>query len=146
MATATKVKPTKEQLKRDLNLSELPSDRFMELLEELGDSPYLTTPNPRSEPDEEWTPERIEAVVQDMFLAKSIGELLEEARKQSDMTMNDVAEKMQVSRGRINQLEQPDANLEIATITRVAQAMGYHVTMTLEPKSKNKKPLKVELK
>jgi transcriptional regulator with XRE-family HTH domain len=80
-----------------------------------------------------------------MLLAQSVGELLEEARKQSGLTMNEVAEKMNVSRGRINQLEQPDANLEVATVTRMAQAMGYKVTMTLEPKSANKVPLKVEL-
>jgi hypothetical protein len=40
----TAIKATKEQVKRDLNLSELPSDRFMELLEQVGDSPYIEGP------------------------------------------------------------------------------------------------------
>jgi DNA-binding XRE family transcriptional regulator len=144
MKTAVKSKPTKEQLKRDLNLDELPDDHFMELLERIGDSPYIEGPGVPGML-EEWTPEQIEAVVQDMFLAQSVSELLEEARKQSGLTMNDVAEKMSVSRGRINQLEHPDANLEVATVTRMAQAMGYKVTIMLEPESADKSPLKVEL-
>jgi plasmid maintenance system antidote protein VapI len=141
---AVKTKRTKQQVYEDLNLDQYPDDEFMELLESVGDSPYIEG---SGVPGllEEWTPEQMEAAVQDMFLAQSVGELLEEARKQSGLTMNDVAEKMNVSRGRINQLEQPDANLEVATVTRMAQAMGYKVTLTLEPQSESKSSLKVEL-
>lgn len=141
----TVVKPTKEQLKQDLNLSELPSDRFMELLELVGDdSRHVVTPRDQGT-SEEWTPTQIEDAVNEMVLAKSVGDLLAEARKQSGMTMNEVAEKMSVTKGRVNQLEHPEASLEVATVARMAQAMGYKLTLTLDPKTPDKHPLKVEL-
>jgi ribosome-binding protein aMBF1 (putative translation factor) len=141
----TAVKPTKEQLKHDLNLSELPSDRFMELLEQLGDDTSPVVTDPAQGPFEEWTPAQIEAAVKEMVLAKSVGELLAEARKQSGLTMTEVAEKMHVTKGRVNQLEHPEANLEVATVARMAGAMGYKMTITLEPETLDKKPLQVVL-
>jgi ribosome-binding protein aMBF1 (putative translation factor) len=142
---AVKTKRTKQQVFEDLNLDRYPDDEFMELLEQLGDdtSPVMT--DPAQGPLEEWTPAQLEAAVKEMVAAKSVGELLAEARKQSSMTMTEVAEKMHVTKGRVNQLEHPEANLEVATVARMAQAMGYKMTITLEPETLDKKLLQVVL-
>jgi plasmid maintenance system antidote protein VapI len=136
-------KRSKQQVYEDLNLDSYPDDEFMELLEEAGDSPYVTSPLPG--PFEEWTPAQIEAAVNEMVLAKSVGDLLAQAREQSGLTMSQVAEAMGVTRGRVNQLEHPEASLEVATVARMAQAMGYKLTLTLEPQASDRQPLKVKL-
>lgn len=139
------IKRTKQQVYEDLNLDSYPDDRFMELLEELGDDTSPVVTDSAQGPFEEWTPAQIEAAVQEMVAAKSVGELLAEARKQSSMTMTEVAEKMHVTKGRVNQLEHPEANLEVATVARMAQAMGYKMTIMLEPETSDKKLLQVVL-
>jgi ribosome-binding protein aMBF1 (putative translation factor) len=111
----------------------------------LGDDtgPVVTNRDPGTR--EEWTPAQIEAAVNEMVLAKLVGDLLAEARKQSGMTMNEVAEKMSVTRGRVKGLEHPEASLEVATVARMAGAMGYKLTLTLDPQTPDRHPLKVEL-
>jgi hypothetical protein len=56
------MKRTKEQVKEDLNLAELPDDEFMALLEEVeGLTPYSTKRYPPE--SKSWTPDEIREVL-----------------------------------------------------------------------------------
>jgi len=87
---------------------------------------------------EPWTLERTRTVLEEAYIARSVSEMLSRARAQSDLSLQQAGDEMGVSRGRVFQLEQPDANLELKTLVRYAHTLGYDLELHLEPKEPNK--------
>ena len=159
MPKTLETRRTPQQIKRDLKLKNPPSKRFMELLEQVGDSPYvdldLQAHGRRTVGLlKGTTPEQIRQDLSDALVARTIGDLLEAARKQSGLTMQALGDAMGVSRGRINQLEQLGAKPELSTLHRFAKAIqaellirsvGEGLEVALIPRDQQKKPLVVRV-
>jgi ribosome-binding protein aMBF1 (putative translation factor) len=82
-----------------------------------------------------------EALLQD-----SLAALLKSARASAQLSLADVAERLSVSRGWIHQLEQDGANLQIATLARLADALGYDVRVTFVARDEGRSPLSAPLR
>jgi DNA-binding phage protein len=86
-----------------------------------------------------WTPERIEATLREELVAHSLGELLAKARRSKGISAIHQARKLGVSRSQVYQSESPDANLELASLLRHAEALGYRVEVVLKPEQPSSK-------
>ncbi len=75
--------------------------------------------------------EEFKAMLEDALLTKSVGEAIEKARKDKNLTLEEVGQRVGVSRMRISQLEKAE-NIELSTLVRVASAMGYKVQIALQ--------------
>lgn len=85
-----------------------------------------------------------EALV-DALLQDSLSALLQSARASAHLSLADVAERLRVSRSWIHQLEQDGANLQLATLARLADALGYDVSVTFVARDGERPPLSAPL-
>jgi ribosome-binding protein aMBF1 (putative translation factor) len=90
-------------------------------------------------------PEMIRGALEREMVACSVGEALAQARREREMSLAEVGERLEVSRGRVAQLERPEANLEVATLVRVADALEYDVEVTLRPRDRKRPPIVTQL-
>jgi DNA-binding phage protein len=74
--------------------------------------------------------EEIKAMMEEAVIVKHVTEALEQARKEKNLTLEEVGQRVGVSRARIKQLETSE-NIEVSTLVRVASAMGYKVQIAL---------------
>jgi transcriptional regulator with XRE-family HTH domain len=68
------------------------------------------------------------------LLLRNVGELLRMAREQRGMTLRDLAEKLEVKHPRIVQLEKAQTAIELQTLTRHAEALGYDIRLEFIPR------------
>lgn len=132
---------TKEQIRDALRLDQLPDDEFMQLLAEAGDDPVVRGPHVTAEA---YTPDQIVGEFTSAIIATTVGSLLSQAREATELSLREVAKRAGVTHARIQQLESSE-NIETATLLRVAEAMGYHVRLTLVPEREGLKPLSADL-
>lgn len=86
---------------------------------------------PRSESKSEGTSfDEFKAMLEEAIVVKHVTEALEQARKEKNLTLEEVGQRVGVSRARIKQLETSE-NIEVSTLVRVASAMGYKVQIAL---------------
>jgi DNA-binding XRE family transcriptional regulator len=86
---------------------------------------------PRSESKGEGTSfEEFKAMLEEAIVVKNVTEALEQARKEKNLTLEEVGQRVGVSRARIKQLETSE-NIEVSTLVRVASALGYKVQIAL---------------
>jgi hypothetical protein len=137
------MKKTKQQIREELKLDRLPDDEFMQLLEAVGEGPVVAGPG-AERLAQEYTPEQIKAEVEVAVVNGKVGNLLARARADSGLSLRLAGEEAGVTRGRIQQLENSE-NVEVATLVRVAAALGYSVRISLTPKQAGKQPLTAEL-
>ncbi len=74
--------------------------------------------------------EEFKANLEEAIVVKHVTEALEQARKEKNLTLEEVGQRVGVSRARIKQLETSE-NIEVSTLVRVASAMGYKVQIAL---------------
>jgi transcriptional regulator with XRE-family HTH domain len=67
-------------------------------------------------------------------VAHSLGELLAKARRKKGVSAAHHAKTLGVTRSQVYQNELPSANLELASLLRHAEALGYDVEVVLRPK------------
>jgi len=142
-----KARKTKQQVMEELNLDRLPDDEFMELYAFAaahGEGPVEPGPDAERIAGPQTTPAEIAEAVQTELVARNVGELLSQARRQSGLSQSALAEKAGVGRSWVNQAERKEY-LELPSLVRLAGAMGYRVRIELEPKEDGKKSLWVEL-
>ncbi len=137
MSGQTHSQDRKAEVRTALQLDSEPTDEFMTLLAELGDSDVASGPVVPV-PTRSYTPDEIEDVV----INGTTGELL--ARARGGRTLASIGEKVGVTRARIQQLER-STNIEIATFVRVAKACGYEVSVHLRPLHSDLSPLSAVL-
>jgi ribosome-binding protein aMBF1 (putative translation factor) len=86
---------------------------------------------PRSESKGKGTGfDEFKAMLEEAIVVKDVTEALERARKEKNLTLEEVGQRVGVSRARIKQLETSE-NIEVSTLVRVASAMGYKVQIAL---------------
>jgi ribosome-binding protein aMBF1 (putative translation factor) len=82
----------------------------------------------------------------DALLQDSLSTLLQSARSAAHLSLADVAERLSVSRSWIHQLERDGANLQIATLARLADALGYDVHVTFVARDEERPTLSAPLR
>ncbi|MBA2665717.1 MAG: helix-turn-helix transcriptional regulator [Trueperaceae bacterium] len=81
----------------------------------------------------------------DAILEQSLAQLLRSARTTAELSLADMAERLGVTRGRVHQLEQEGANLELRTLQRCASALGYDMRVMFVPREADKPVLSVPI-
>ena len=126
---------TKEEVQRAFGLAEPPDDEFMALVRQLGEGEMITGVDPV--PGGGYTAQELAEELAEALVADSVGELIAKARKETGRSLRDVGAAVGVSHGRVRELEQ-SSNIEVATLVRVAEALGYGVKIVLEPSNKSR--------
>ena len=75
----------------------------------------------------------LDALELDALTAQRTGELLQTARKSRDLTQKQLAAKLGRAQSRVATLERPGNEIALSSVVRFAHALGYNVTMKLEP-------------
>ena len=79
----------------------------------------------------EETPERIE--FENELKAEILAYQFKELRKKKHLTQTQLAEKTGMEKGQISKIENGKFNLTLATITKIALALGARVNFDLQP-------------
>lgn len=80
------------------------------------------------------------------MLEASLSRLLRSARSNAHLSLTDVAERLGVSRSWVHQLEKEGANLQIDTLNRLADALGYDVQVSFIARSDDEPTLSTPLR
>jgi len=131
------MKKTNRQVLDALGLDDPPDDEFMELLATVGEESIVVGPQAASA-DEGYSPGAIVRELNDALVAATVGELLAHARAETGQSLRDVGTRAGVTRSRIQQLESSE-NVEVATLVRVAGALGFGVRITLQPEDEGRR-------
>jgi hypothetical protein len=125
------MKKNRNEVQNALRLAEPPDEELMALLGELGEGEAVT--GGRRVAGEGYSAAEIARELSHAIVADSVGEMLAAARKESGQSLRHVGLVAGVSHGRVREMER-SSNLEVATLTRMAEAMGYEVKIIFEPR------------
>ena len=117
---------------------------MLELLEGLEDRPARLHPD-NTALLKPLTPQSVRLEVSEAIALRSVGELLSSARKDNTLTLEQLGQALGVSKGRVSQLERQGANLESATLARVAEMLGYDATIVFRPRDTRRRVLEARL-
>lgn len=81
----------------------------------------------------EMNPEQLINALAQEIQAETVGELLKQARQSQGVTLRELAKRMKVKHPTIVNFEKADS-VELSTVARVAEALGYDVWLELAPK------------
>ena len=82
----------------------------------------------------ETTQEELEAMVTRGCLEATVGELLEEARRERGLGKRELARALSTTHGRVTTLENAQ-NLDLKSVLEFASALGYDPELSLIPRS-----------
>jgi ribosome-binding protein aMBF1 (putative translation factor) len=109
-----------------------PSNRLKRFLNET--PPLAKTHALPAKLSEAMSVETVLSRVNEELLLHSVGELLRLARERKGMTLRDLAQKLEVKHPRIVQLEKAQTAIELQTLTRHADALGYDIRLEFIPR------------
>jgi len=92
------------------------------------------------------TQEDLEASYLQALTAETVGEGLHAVRQESGLGTPEVLARRGLTKGRLSQLEHPDLNPQLSTITQQADALDYDVTIVFTPRDKERRTVRVEVK
>ena len=90
--------------------------------------------------------EDVGAIYLEALTAETVGEGLHALRVESGLETPEVLARRGLSKGRLSQLERPDLNPQLSTITQQADALDYDVTIVFTPRHKNRRAVRVAVK
>jgi ribosome-binding protein aMBF1 (putative translation factor) len=79
------------------------------------------------------TLEDLKSAVESGYLAQTVGQLIEQARKTRGLGKRELARKLETTHGRVSKLEQSE-NIELKSLLEVAQTLDYDLSISLIPK------------
>lgn len=120
---------TAQEWKEQLGLEELPDPQFLEALNGLENVETISSSAADPTTFIEMTPDQI----RETLLVEGVGLALRAIRTGQGHTTRSAAQAWQLSPGRVSQIEQPGANLELATLADLARRMGYRTRIVFEP-------------
>jgi hypothetical protein len=123
---------SRQEIQKALGLADPPDDKLMALLEQLGEGDVVTGAPPVE--GKGYTADELAEELEEAVITDSVGELLARARQETGRSLRDVGGAAGLSHARIRELEH-SLNVEVATLVRVAGALGYGVKIVLEPKT-----------
>jgi ribosome-binding protein aMBF1 (putative translation factor) len=80
------------------------------------------------------TMSHLEQAASEMIIVHTVGEMLAKARSETQLSTRQLAKKVTVSHPRVLAVEKTDTQIEVQTLVRYAQAMGYDVKLSFVPK------------
>jgi DNA-binding XRE family transcriptional regulator len=81
----------------------------------------------------EMNPKELTATLEREVQAERVGKLLKQARETQGVTLRELAKRMKVKHPTIVNFEKA-SSVELSTVARVAEALGYDVWLELSPK------------
>ena len=109
------------------------------------ESGVVARPAGSSEPRYRSDPADLQKRLSSALCEESLARLLRSARATAHFSLADVASRLSVSRGWIHQLEQEGANLQLGTLHRLADALGYDVQVSFVSREEDKPTLTAPL-
>jgi transcriptional regulator with XRE-family HTH domain len=79
------------------------------------------------------TMQQLEGAAVEAVAMAGVGQLLQHARQQRGLSLRDAARRMDRSPSRVVAIEQATTEVTVATLTRLAQALGYRTEIRLVP-------------
>jgi DNA-binding XRE family transcriptional regulator len=133
-----------KRVQKQLNLAAKPNAELLALLEGIEDRPARLHPDSAAllEPVR---PLEVRLKVGEAVAMHSVAELLSSARKDNSLTLEQLGQALGVSKGRVSQLERRGANLESATLARVAEMLGYDASIVFRPRDTKRRTLEALL-
>jgi len=126
------------RMRSDVDVDQ-PSPELESLLEQFGDEEIETGVLARgagpAADSERHTAKFIESLLGGAVLERSLGQLMRSTRERAGHSLADVALRLGVTRSRVHQLEREGANLELHTLERYANALGYEVRIMFVARS-----------
>lgn len=77
------------------------------------------------------------AFFDDLISYKRLGEALKAAREQQGLSTRALAKQVDLSHTRIQAIESANETLEIQTVVKIAEALGYRINVQFIPDTKN---------
>ncbi|MPY68142.1 hypothetical protein F8S09_15915 [Deinococcus sp. SDU3-2] len=90
--------------------------------------------------------EDVGATYLEALTAETVGEGLHAVRVESGLETPEVLARRGLSKGRLSQIERPDLNPQLSTITQQADALDYDVTIVFTPRHKDRRAVRVAVK
>jgi len=123
------------------------SARLAELLAKVGnvDTRQLSL---KGAPDGLFVEASVGGLEQDLseaLLVEKLTDLLSRRRQQKRLTMQQVGERLGISKGRVSQIEREGANLKLDTLVRYIHALDAEVEIRIIPKERGEKVLAARL-
>ena len=104
------------------------SDAALEML--FDESEFVTVSEAQLSPPT--SADELAVQVEEALVAASAGDLIGRARAARGLSMRELAAQLGVSSARVSQV-QHGSGVEVQTLVRYAQALGYELTLTLTP-------------
>ncbi len=79
------------------------------------------------------TAQQLQGAAAEAVAMAGVGQLLQQARQRRGMSLRDAARRMDRSPSRVVAIEQATTEVTVATLTRLAQALGYRTEIRLVP-------------
>jgi DNA-binding XRE family transcriptional regulator len=107
----------------------------------------LAAPSKTSEMLERtWSGQDIREVLLESLVTETLGDMLQQARQERNITGETLGKRMGVSKSRIAQLEALKSDkVELQTLTQYARALGYQVNISFIPEESKGKVLSASL-
>jgi ribosome-binding protein aMBF1 (putative translation factor) len=80
-----------------------------------------------------------------LIAVQTVGDGLRQARKRRKLTSRQLASQLDLSQTRIMELERANTQLELRTVARVAEGLGYRVKLELIPDDANEPTISVTM-
>jgi len=71
-----------------------------------------------------------------------VGALLRQAREKAGLTQEQVAERLSTKKSAISRIENSAGSMRLSTLERYARAIGWHLSLDLQPPRKSASPHK----
>ena len=78
--------------------------------------------------------EELQQAISQGVMQKRIGTLLQQARRQAQLSGHTTAKRLKMNPAQLRKLEEADINLEVSSLVRVAHELEFDVTIRLEPR------------
>jgi hypothetical protein len=96
-------------------------------------------------PEAEIGEQQFQAVFEGALLSAGVGEMLQKARAESRLTLRQAANNVGMQHSQWLQVQNnPSGTVELRTLARIAQGMGYDLHLALMPKKRTGKQKAIE--
>lgn len=117
---------------------EAPSEALKTLLEE--GKPYVEVDRRRLDVAAPvFTPQQIAATIKAEVVARSAGELVEKAMQAQDVSLRELASRLGVVNSRVAEIRKAGQAIEVQTLARYAEALGYELEISFVAKDNGKR-------
>lgn len=127
-----------------MNDDEKPNQRLLTLMNQPERLAVQGSP-PKGMLSEPLTERGLERAFDDVIVAETVGEMLAKARHESRLSARQAGQLVGASHPRVLAVERSNSRIEVQTLVRYAEALGYDVQLKFIPKEKKGKNIQAVL-